>query len=144
MRYAIIAVCLLMLSGCAKPYVGNPISVYSSSVCLTPMFPDECRIESLSNFIPEFTISEADSEGNHHIEGTFDPTQGELKSWSHIVPSDSMIWMLFINDEEVFDTKIISLINTDVQSKLKFKFKYNPKGIEIEGVTITYKLALEG
>lgn len=144
MRFAIIALCLLMLSGCVKPYVGKSVSMSNPIVCLTPSFPTECYLEVYEDMIPEFTITKLDDKGNYFIEGTFDPTKGSAKSFTHLSTINSTFRILFINNGKIFDSKVINVIHIDLDHKLPFNLKYNSKGETIEGVSIAYNISVVG
>lgn len=143
-KFTFVLFAILVLSGCAKQFVGTSVSMTSPYVCPTPSFPAECRIEAFKELIPYFNITKQGSSGIYLIEGYLDPTEGSMQSFDHIVPAKTTFKMIFINDSEVFDTEIFSSLDTSIDKKITFKFTYDSKGIEIEAVSFTYKLYVEG
>ncbi len=134
----------VVISGCKKQFVGEYFNMSSSWVCRTSSFPAECRINYFSELVPEFTITKLNNDGLYQVEGSLDPTQGSMRTFDHIVPAQSTFKLLFINNSRVFDSKIINTLDTDLGRKLHFKMKYNSKGVDIEAVSYTYRVSIEG
>jgi len=134
---------LFAMVGCGKPYVGNKVNVNSPMICRVVSFPADCTINEFKDLTPHVTIYKVDDNGNYLIKGYFDASQGQLKSFAHIVRHESEFRMIFISNNVVVDNKNLSLRSIDVNQKLEFEFEYH-SDVPIDAVAFTYNLMVRG
>ena len=103
---AVLILCASMMSSCAKRYVGESISYSWNGWCHYAEYfssgKKHCTVES-GALVFDFDISKGEKRGEYLIEGTIDPTQGELKSWGHIVDSGTKFNLIVVNAGYVVD-----------------------------------------
>ncbi len=144
-RFTLSFISLMLLGGCGKPYVGRTINPEHPSICQVTELPAECNIEFFEDLTPYVKITEIDPKGIYLVEGYFDPTQGDYKSWAHIEYGQSEFRMLFILDGTIIDNKSLSIIgrSEDIGKKFHFKFIYDAD-LPFDAITFTYKLLMRG
>jgi hypothetical protein len=71
----------LAMMSCAKPHVGKPINTNSSDLCSydesTKSGEKRCPLRD-GQLVFDFSIKKGDTEGKYVIDGTMDPSQGDL------------------------------------------------------------------
>ena len=138
---AVIVLCFM--TGCGKPYVGNEVNLNNPTICRIYSFPANCTIRAFKDLTPHVNISKIDNNGNYLIKGYFDASQGQLKSFAHIVKHESEFRMIFISNSVVIDNKNLTIRGTDVNQKLIFEFEYHSE-VPIDAVAFTYNLMVRG
>ncbi len=143
----LVGVSLAMIS-CAKPHVGKRINTHSSGFCRYAAIDNNGEKRCLlrdGHLVFDFSIKKGEREGEYIIDGTMDPSQGDLASISHLVPAKSRFNLLVIRDGVIVDNvgfrPRAGFGNTD----RPWPFTINldmPEGLD--GVTLTYFISVRG
>lgn len=111
----------LIFAGCVghKKYVGRTVNYHHNNLwCINNGEP--CRVFD-NTFLFEYTITE--KNGKYTIEGTIDPTQGNIKSWSTFQSQGTRFSLILVGEDNVvFDNVPIPVI-LNISRKMTFSKK---------------------
>lgn len=145
---AIMICCLGFVSGCSKRFVGQPINYNWEGWCLYDADLNagekHCRLPS-GALIFDFTITRSENENDYLIDGHIDPTQGEIKSWGHMMDTGTRFSVVVANDGYVIDTISFRPVSAygGLGNKLPFNIRFtNPEGFD--AVAFVWKMSIRG
>ena len=126
---AMMALCVGLISGCTKRYVGKPVNYNWEGWCVYTANDNNgekhCRVPS-GALIFDLTITKSDVQHEYIIDGFVDPTQGAVKSWDRMVGEKSRFNMVVANDGVIVDNVSFRPRTAygGLGSKMPFTIKY--------------------
>lgn len=148
-RFSALLVILMVIagitSGCGKRFVGQSVNYGWDGWCRYYGGEKHCTVSS-GDLLFDFDIMEGPNNGEYIIDGYVDPSQGQLKSWGHIMEGSGTRFNLIIaNDSYVVDNLSFRprTVDGNLGSKIPFRIEFTrPEGFD--AVTFVWKMMVRG
>ena len=134
-----------IISGCGKRYVGQSVNYDWDGWCKYYGGKKHCTVTS-GALVFDFDIMEGPNSGEYVIDGYIDPTQGEVKSFDHIMEGSGTHFSVIIaNDGFVVDN--LSFRPKSAYSNLGRMIPFRIEFVRHEGfdaATFSWKMRVRG
>ncbi|MFZ7128137.1 MAG: hypothetical protein ACOWWM_18430 [Desulfobacterales bacterium] len=139
----VLALTLLFLTGCGKPYVGQTTNYNHPAWHRVYSIPCSGKIDGTGPLIVNFKLERTEQPNGYRVTGEFDPTHGEAKSWDHILVEKSRFSMLISEHGIIVDNISFMVHGTNLGRPLPFRFEFQTE-FEIDAVAFDYEFWMRG
>ena len=142
---AILILCASLMLSCGKRYVGHSVDYRWDGWCKYSGGEKHCTA-SRGPLIFDYDIMEGPNKGEYVIDGYIDPTQGEVKSFDHLMEGSGTHFSCIIaNDGFVVDN--LGFRPNTAYGSLGRRIPFRIEFVRSEGfdaVTFAYKIRVRG
>lgn len=136
MKNLLIIALVLLIIGCASPYVGQPVHYNNKAVCKCPSLPKSCSV-GYDHLTIKYTISEGNTPGEYVFSGTVNWVGGV--GWTS---SSSGVLRLLLGKGVVVDDVSFGIsINMERPTEFKRTFKTEH---DFDSVIVGYSMNVRG